>query len=82
MGTIMMTNHPILPPRDSGSRDLDAVTIESERLILRPVSDDFAEVMFREFTPEITRFMVPKAPSHIDETRSFIRVDRPASSWV
>ena len=40
--------------------------------MLRPVSMDDAEDIFREFTPEITRYMVPTSPDDIQQIRLFI----------
>jgi RimJ/RimL family protein N-acetyltransferase len=52
--------------------DLNAVEITTERLILRPVTSAFAERIFVEFTPEITRFLIARSPQHISETEKFI----------
>lgn len=46
--------------------------IETARLLLVPVSTDFEEEIFREFTPEITVYMFPKPPEKIEETKEFI----------
>ncbi len=52
------------------------VVIESERLRLVPASEEYAEAIFREFTPEIREFMFPKPPDEIEETLEFIRDSR------
>jgi RimJ/RimL family protein N-acetyltransferase len=52
--------------------DLNSVEIATERLILRPVTSAFTEVIFAEFTPEITKYMLPPSPQHVSETESFI----------
>ena len=39
---------------------------------MRPVTLVFAERIFAEFTPEITKFMIPRSPQHLSETESFI----------
>ena len=52
--------------------DFDRLTIETPRLSLQPISHAFAQEIYREFTPEIARYMVPTAPQHIDETNAFI----------
>lgn len=52
--------------------DLSNVIIETERLRLVPISPQYREESFREFTPEITRFMLPKSPDTIEETDAFI----------
>lgn len=46
--------------------------IETENLALRPISLDFKNDMFKEFTTEITTYMFPKAPDEIAETVEFI----------
>lgn len=58
--------------------DLKNLIIESERLKLVPTSEDYAQDIFREFTDEITRFMMPKTPQKIEETLEFIRASREA----
>lgn len=47
--------------------------IETDRLLLVPISLDFVKDIFREFTAEITVFMTPKPPEKIEETREFIK---------
>ena len=53
-------------------KDLGSVTIETERLRLAPVSMEYAEAIFQEFTPEITRYMAPESPVKISQTIAFI----------
>ena len=36
------------------------------------LDNDTKEDIFREFTPEITKYMFPKAPEKIEETIEFI----------
>ncbi len=52
--------------------DLNAVAIITDRLTLRPVTSAFTELIFAEFTPEITKYMLPSSPRHISETEQFI----------
>jgi ribosomal-protein-alanine N-acetyltransferase len=52
--------------------DLNAVKIATGRLTLRPVTAEFTELIFAEFTPEITKYMLPSSPRHISETEQFI----------
>jgi len=52
--------------------NLHLVTIESERVVLKPASQKYAADMFREFTPDITRYMFPRSPTAISETEQFI----------
>ena len=49
------------------------ITIETERLLLKPISFDYAEEIFKEFTQEITKYMPPKPAEKIEETKMFIR---------
>jgi len=48
------------------------ITIETPRLLLRSITPDHTEEIFREFTPEITTYMFPKSPDKIEETAAFI----------
>lgn len=58
--------------------DLKSVVIESERLKLVPTSEDYAKDIFKEFTDEITRFMMAKTPRKINETLEFIKASKSA----
>lgn len=51
---------------------MEKIEIETDRLILVPISREYASDMFREFTKEITTFMYPKSPEKIEETHQFI----------
>lgn len=52
--------------------NLCELAIESSRLRLAPLSEAYTEEIFRSFTPEITRYMLPAPAAHISETRAFI----------
>jgi ribosomal-protein-alanine N-acetyltransferase len=52
--------------------DLNTVEIVTDRLTLRPVTTVYTEEIFAEFTPEITKYMLPSSPRHISETEQFI----------
>jgi RimJ/RimL family protein N-acetyltransferase len=52
-------------------KDYLNMVLESERLFLKPMSLDYVEETFKEFTPEITKFMAPRSPEKIDETREY-----------
>lgn len=56
--------------------DLSNVTITTERLKLVPVSKDYAEIIFKEFTPEVTTYMFPKPAETIDDTLAFITMSQ------
>lgn len=53
--------------------DLVQFRLETERLLLIPITMDYAENIFDEFTDEITQYMYPQTPRRIQETESFIR---------
>jgi ribosomal-protein-alanine N-acetyltransferase len=53
--------------------DFTSITISGSRVRLVPVSPEHAEIIFREFTDAITRYMVPATPSCIEEVHDFIR---------
>jgi len=52
--------------------DFNSLDIECERLLLISITQGYAEVIYREFTDEITRYMIPTTPKSIQETDSFI----------
>jgi [ribosomal protein S5]-alanine N-acetyltransferase len=54
------------------SPELLALTIDSNRLRLVSISNDFEQDIFKEFTSEITRYMYPLPAINIEETRNFI----------
>lgn len=47
-------------------------SLTTERLLLTPTHPKFREHIFREFTPDITRFMMPRTPKTIADTDEFI----------
>ena len=52
--------------------NLTTVIIEGKRIILKPISLKYLEVVFQEFSREITRFTYSKLANHISETQYFI----------
>ena len=48
------------------------IIIETDRLVLKPITLDFAKDIFNEFTIEITKYMYPKPAGKIEETKEFI----------
>ena len=50
-----------------------SVTINGERVRLIPIADQYADIIFKEFTDEITQLMVPSTPTHINQIYEFIR---------
>lgn len=61
-------------PIDLDNLDWADFRLESERLVLVPISDDFEENFFDEFTDEISQYMQSKPPRRIQDTRLYIRV--------
>lgn len=55
------------------SVQFNTVTITGDRVRLVPISEQYADIIFNEFTDEITVFMVPATPAHIDQIHDFIR---------
>ena len=53
--------------------NFDDLVIASRRISLTPISERFSEDIYREFTAEITRYMMPPPPQDISETLEFIR---------
>lgn len=47
--------------------------IVTKRLLLKPLSMQWKDDIFREFTPTITRFMFPSSPEGSKDTEQFIR---------
>lgn len=57
--------------------DLADTVILTDRLKLVALSEKYAENIFKEFTPEITKFMFPKSPEKIEETLEYIKSETP-----
>jgi RimJ/RimL family protein N-acetyltransferase len=49
------------------------LVIATQRISLIPISERFSKDIYREFTTEITRYMMPPPPQDISETLEFIR---------
>lgn len=52
--------------------DLREEKIITERLLLIALSEKYLELIFKEFTPEITTYMFPASPKEIFETKAYI----------
>ena len=52
--------------------DLMNIEIKTDRLLLKPISYDYVEDIFKEFTQEITKYMAPKPAETIEETKKFV----------
>jgi [ribosomal protein S5]-alanine N-acetyltransferase len=48
------------------------VKIETERLVLVPISSTWAEEIFASFTPDVAKYMWPKPAQRLEETLAFI----------
>ncbi|WAL58673.1 GNAT family N-acetyltransferase [Thermocoleostomius sinensis] len=53
--------------------NLKTVQLESDRLLLKPISLDYQQEIFAEFTAEITRYMYPKPAETLRETARYIK---------
>lgn len=53
--------------------DLSNTKIETERLLIVPITMEYLEIIFREFQEPVTEFMYPKPPEKIEETEAFIK---------
>ncbi len=54
--------------------DFASVVIEGPRVLLAPVANSHAGEIFREFTPEITRYMFPKPADTVEEVAEIIAI--------
>ncbi len=52
--------------------NLLGVEISTNRLLLKPISMQYQEEIFSEFTDEITTYMIPRSPKKISETEAFL----------
>ncbi|MES1022308.1 hypothetical protein ABN584_05315 [Gloeocapsa sp. BRSZ] len=48
------------------------IEIETNRLVLKPISMKYKNIIFSEFTEEITTYMCPQSPKEISEIEAFI----------
>jgi len=58
--------------RQKSPLDLASVRIGGNRITLLPIDESFAPGILREFTEEITRYMLPKPAESIDDALAFI----------
>ncbi|MDD2916364.1 MAG: GNAT family N-acetyltransferase [Candidatus Gracilibacteria bacterium] len=61
---------------DIEKNNLVNLVIESENLKIIPISSQYREDIFREFTTDITKYMFPQAALDINETDRFIEKSR------
>jgi hypothetical protein len=53
-------------------KNTENITIETERLLLVPTTQEYLEEIFREFTDEVTKYMFPRTPKEISEVKGRI----------
>lgn len=53
--------------------DLTTLVLETDRLVLKPVSPDYTDVIFREFTPTVATYMYPRPAEKRIETEAFVQ---------
>lgn len=53
--------------------DLNSLEIMSERLQLTAINHEYADTIYQEFRPPVTRYMMPKPADNIEETINFIQ---------
>lgn len=54
--------------------DLTTLLIETERLILKPISADYIDSIFTEFTSDVATYMYPRPAEKRIETEAFVAV--------
>lgn len=52
--------------------DTSTISIKSKNIILQAINLDYKDEIFKEFTPEITKYMYPNPPKTIQDTIDFI----------
>lgn len=57
-----------------------AENIETEHLLLKPITLEYKEDIFKEFTPEVTTYMKPKPAENIQEVIDFIESSMKSNS--
>ncbi len=62
----------LLQQRNTQPVNLESVVLNSERLMLTPVSRTFAEKIFTEFTTDTAHDMMPEFSGHINDICTFI----------
>lgn len=65
-----------LQVKDDVTLDFLSVRIEGVRVTLVPIARDAADDILREFTAEVTRYMLPKPPDDIGQVREFVDTSR------
>jgi ribosomal-protein-alanine N-acetyltransferase len=55
-----------------GPLDLHSIVIDADRIQLKAITRENTEEIYENFTPEITRYMMPAPPKKISETTDFV----------
>ena len=58
--------------KEKTQKNLIDERLETERLLLLPISMKYCDDIFREFTKEVTVYMYPRAAEDVSETEEFI----------
>ena len=51
------------------------MNIETERLVLTPVSEKYIEKIYQHFNEKVTKYMFPSPAKNIDETRNVVMLN-------
>ena len=54
--------------------DLRNVVIDAERVRLKAITQEYTEEIYENFTPEITKYMMPAPAKEIAETKHFVEL--------
>lgn len=71
MKTFMFKDKPI---------DITSLAIEGERVILKSIDNSYSSEIFKEFTEEVTRYMLPAPHKKIDTIYEFISRSRKSNA--
>lgn len=63
---------PISLKMKNGQTVVSPESIEGARIVLKPITMNYTNVIYTEFTPEITEYMFPRSAESISETEQFI----------
>ena len=64
----------LLKSKTENPLNLDAVLIETARLYLKPISIDYKDEIFKNFTKEITKYLLSSPVNDISITINFINL--------
>ena len=66
----------VLAREDWNNMDYSNIHIETDRLIIRPISLKYIKEIFNEFNNEICKYLIPQPSKNIREIRDFINISR------